>query len=363
MKKIIKISVYTGIAFAIFAISCKNKPAKERMSIAPAFYLWKNTTGALSENEITCIAKTKTEKLYVKFFEVEKDELLGAIPVAKTAFHYWGSKSIGGDSVQRYILNNLEIIPVVYINNNVLQGITEDSVALLAENILFLIDKYYQTQIKNSTTTYNELQIDCDWTATTKNNYFNLLRRLDEKTEKIISCTLRLYPFKYRKNMGVPPVNKVMLMCYNLNNPLQYEDKNSILDVTELSKYVKNAKPYPLPIDVALPVFSWAVLYHNNQFSGLLNIEGKTLSSITRNVKPLWYAVTKDTLINDVYLRKGDELKLEEVSTDDLKHAIVILKNNINFSKHTTVTLFSIDDKNNNHDTELFKTVFNNFNH
>ena len=65
-----------------------------------------------------------------------------------------------------------------------------------------------------------EIQIDCDWTKSTKDKYFYLLKKIKELSKKEISCTLRLYPYKYPEIMGVPPVDKAMLMCYNLIKPL-----------------------------------------------------------------------------------------------------------------------------------------------
>ncbi|MBK7469002.1 MAG: hypothetical protein IPJ43_20660 [Saprospiraceae bacterium] len=55
--------------------------------------------------------------------------------------------------------------------------------------------------------------------------------KLKSISDKEISATLRLYPYKYTDNMGVPPVDKVMLMCYNLLNPLENLKQNSILDL------------------------------------------------------------------------------------------------------------------------------------
>lgn len=34
-------------------------------------------------------------------------------------------------------------------------------------------------------------------------------------------------------------------------------------------KYVKYCKKYPLKLDIALPIFSWAIHYRNNEAIGL----------------------------------------------------------------------------------------------
>lgn len=110
---------------------------------------------------------------------------------------------------------------------------------------------------------FGEIQIDCDWTLKTKVNYFAFLNALKKISHKTISCTLRLYPFKYPEIMGTPPVDKATLMCYNLTKPLESENKNSILDNNELRSYLKNTEKYPIHLDIALPLFS--MMYQNGR--------------------------------------------------------------------------------------------------
>jgi len=128
--------------------------------------------------------------------------------------------------------------------------------------------------------------------------------------------------------MGIPPVDKAMLMCYNLVKPLTNSTKNSILDIGELKSYLNEKRNYPLHLDVALPIFSWAQLYQNNQFQRLVSTSKMELESFTKNVKPMWYEVTKDTSMGwDNYYRIADQIKYEEVSTSTIQEAIGIIKN------------------------------------
>ncbi|MEM0544143.1 hypothetical protein WFZ85_16275, partial [Flavobacterium sp. j3] len=93
------------------------------------------------------------------------------------------------------------------------------------------------------------------------------LKKLKEISKKEISCTLRLYPYKYPDKMGVPPVDKVMIMCYNLINPLENENKNSILDLAELESYLISVPKYHKHIVIAFPIYSWMQVYLNKRFS------------------------------------------------------------------------------------------------
>ena len=137
---------------------------------------------------------------------------------------------------------------------------------------------YYENydKTKDKIFDFNEIQIDCDWTKYSKEKYFYLLKKIKELSDKKLSCTLRLYPYKYPDIMGVPPVDKATLMCYNLIKPLSQQNKNSILDIEELKKYLNEKKSSPLHLDIVLPTFYWTQLYQNNQFVQLL---GLTLKS------------------------------------------------------------------------------------
>ena len=203
-----------------------------------------------------------------------------------------------------------------------------------------------------------EIQMDCDWTPKSRDKYFYFLRKLKAKAETQVSCTLRLYPYKYPVKMGVPPVDKAMLMCYNLVNPLESETTNSILDTGELSKYLDKKREYPLHIDIALPVFSWMQVYQNKRFRGLIYPGDNSVKKILKQVKPLWYEVTKDTLLDDHYLRIGDLVKYEEITPQKINAAIKIIKENVALEKTITVALYHLDEKELNNFTNETLTGF-----
>ena len=214
----------------------------------------------------------------------------------------------------------------------------------MADDIVFLIDKRSKEKFAEVKVN-DEIQIDCDWTKSTKDKYFYLLKKIKEKSKKQISCTLRLYPYKYPDIMGVPPVDKATLMCYNLVQPLTQKDKNSILDIKELKSYLNKKRSYPVHLDIALPVFSWSQLYQNNYFQELVNISSVELKTFAKEIKPMWFEVEKDTSLDwGSYYRIGDQIKCEEVSTETLQEAIAIIKENVELDKTTTITLFDIDD-------------------
>lgn len=309
--------------------------------IEKAFYYWKNNEYELKGNEDTVVGKLGLQKIYAKFFEVTRDEMVGNIPVAKTQIFRFDHFKPG----------SVIVIPTVYMDNQVFIKSSKQELDTLAKNVHYLCAKYYLEGVSMSK--MKELQIDCDWTPKSKGNYFYFLRQLKKESGGItLSCTLRLYPYKYPDKMGVPPVDKATLMCYNLLNPLKSETKNSILDTEELAAYL-DAKEYPLHIDVALPIFSWMQVYQNRRFKGLVYPE-PGIKNILKQVKPLWFEVEKDTFIDNHYIRKGDLVKFEEITPQKVSDAIKLIKENVSLKDTVTVTFFHLDDnqlKNFNNET------------
>lgn len=328
-----KIAPILLVISSIF-ISCNNSHTVNK--VERAFYFWK--INYLEQDDIGQLKKLKINKLYIKLFEVDYNEAQGNFPYEK-------NRSDG------YALDRLDsvwVVPTIYIKNEIFRFNDEKSLDKLADNIVYLIEKYSSengfTRRKEKIFDYNEIQIDCDWTKSSKDKYFYLLKKIKELSKKEISCTLRLYPYKYPDIMGVPPVDKATLMCYNLIKPLTEHSKNSILDIDELKKYLNKKSKYPVHLDIALPVFYWTQLYQNNTFIQLLDLSTKEVQSFAKPVNRFWYQVERDTSINaEIYLKAGDQLKCEDVSAGTINQAIEIIKKNVVFDRNTTICLFDLD--------------------
>jgi hypothetical protein len=131
--------------------------------------------------------------------------------------------------------------------------------------------------------------------------------------------------------MGIPPVKKVTLMCYNLIQPFAQKGKNSILDTQELESYLTADSKYPLHLDIVLPIYSWGFHYQYDKFSGFFDCKAKDLDEFCVKKSDLWYEVSNDTTINDVYFRIGDKIKYESVSKEVINRTISILKSRVDF--------------------------------
>lgn len=327
MKKILLLFI-----ICCLSLNCSKEKNKD-INVERAFYYWKNSS-YFDGQSVKELNKLEVKKIYYKLFEVDYNESMGNFPYQKNNPSEYTFRD----------LDSVNIVPVVFIKNEIFQYNDEKSLDKLADNIVFLVDKYHR--FNNAIAfEYTEIQIDCDWTKSTKDKYFYLLKKIKELSKKETSCTLRLYPYKYPDIMGVPPVDKAMLMCYNLIKPLSKKEKNSILDIEELKSYLNKKRSYPVHLDVALPVFYWTLWYHNNRFAGLVNFNSADISEFAKETKPMWYEVTKDyTYQYENYLKKGDQLKCEEVDAKTIKEAISIIKKNVELDQTTTISLFHLDN-------------------
>lgn len=339
MKKIL-LFVFISSLF----LGCSNKVE----NVQKSFYYWKNDSWSFSEKEKSIVKDLKVKKLYIKFFEIDHNEVFGDFPIAKTSLHI-------------YEQDSLTIVPTVYIKNEVFKLTNKKNLDTLADNINFLINKYAKDKF-GRTNPISEFQMDCDWTLKTKDNYFYFLKKLKEISKKEISCTLRLYPYKYPEKMGIPPVERATLMCYNLVNPLENYSKNSILDINELELYLNKKRKYPLHLDIALPTYSWMQVYHNNKFSKLIYTDHKEILKSLKEIKPMWYEVKEDQVTDNFYLRVGDKIKFENITPEKINKAIEVIKKNVVFDARTTITLFHLDEEQlSNYSNEELSGFYTNF--
>ena len=286
-----------------------------------AFYHWVSKID-LSEHSETLQSKG-FERMYVHMFDVVVAEDGQPVPVA----------AVHGDSIP----NNFEIVPTVFIQNNVFLNLNDSHSDTLA-NLIFnkinrqLAQLHYKQPIE-------EFQIDCDWTEKTRDAYFQFLRSYNKLFSGQLSVTIRLYPYKYRSKMGVPPVDRGMLMYYNMGDLGKVDEQNSILN-NHLGKQYLNTSVYPLPLDVALPVFNWNVLFRQNSFSGLIkSVKPREWSNLKFVEKTAYnrYKVLSDTVFRDVYYRYGDVIRVESIKSEDLSEAINYLKPLLDKSNYLTI--------------------------
>ena len=304
---------YLWAFFCFFLTNCSKNYENHKQ----CFYYWKTSIDSKAIEPLKHI-RIKLENpnlsltpLYLHFFDVVTQNH-NALPA-------------GVLQIQDSCLQGMNIVPVVYIKNEVFLHTPKDSLATLAD---LVSQKLLNILQRHNIKTPTEFQLDCDWTEKTQSSYFQFIRLYKQTLTKklqnniLLSCTIRLYPMKYTKKMGVPPVDSGVLMCYNLKNPTILHPTNSILSVDEAKGYLPALKSYPLQLDLALPIFSWVTVFRNGKFLKLMNgVSVATLRQqnyLTANAND-FFTVKKPVSLMGTALQVGDILKIEAPSPQTIR--------------------------------------------
>lgn len=311
------------ILFIALFFSCTPK----EKTITPAFYHWQ-TNFSLTTFEKEYLQQFPIQKLYVKFFDVDWNATASQpFPIAEVII----------DTTE---WNNIEIIPTIFITNRSLKNYPLEKMEDLGKNILEKIF-YIKKEV-------SEIQIDCDWSETTKEKYFRLLHFIKKETTKKaiqISATIRLHQIKYFEKTGVPPVDRGMLMFYNVDDVKDAETHNSILDLEIAKQYIYNFEKYPLDLDVALPIFSWGVLFRGGKMIKLMaHLQSEDLAdpNFFLQKNKTHFEVKKSTYLNGRYLYEDDVIRLETISQNTLVGAAELLQPKISNSE-ITISFYHLD--------------------
>ncbi len=274
-KKLYIIILFIFIVIVVF-LSQKEK-------LTYSFYHWESN---FKQKDIK-------EKLYIKVLDISYSN---KFEIIKTTFLQKAPK---------------DFVPIIYITNDTLKKVNYET---LSKSILSYI----------SSLESKELQIDCDWTLSTKSKYFKLLENLKEKLNKTLSATIRLHQIKYYHKTGIPPVDYGVLMYYNMSDIANFDTKNSILDNSIARKYHYNFDTYKLKLKLALPLYSQAIQFRHKK--ALSIFEGVKKSDFDKRyfkyLDTNKYKVIKSTYFKGRYVYKNDIFRFEDSHYKDIKLAL-----------------------------------------
>ncbi|GAB3700561.1 hypothetical protein GCM10027592_27630 [Spirosoma flavus] len=319
---------YFLVGMGLFACqSTEQRNAKTSANITPAFYHWKATYNP-TYSEIKAIKQLNVNKLYVHFFDVDWDPKIRQ-PVPKALLRF-AQKPVGN------------VVPVVFITNRTLTQLTSGALSELATHVAQKIRQISQKQ----DITFKEVQLDCDWSVSTRDRYFRLLRLLGNQLNCPLSATIRLHQVKYTDQTGIPPVSRGMLMLYNVADWKNPSTRNSIYDAEVADQYVSFVATYPLPLDVVLPLFRWTVVYRNGRFLTFLNnIDRNQLANrrfLIAQPDSNRFVAQNDTSAFGFSIRRGDLFRAEAVSSQALLSAKEQLLHKLD-NQSVTLALYHLD--------------------
>lgn len=297
---------------SLFLFGCSSSSAP-----ALSFYLWK-TRAAANPDEVRLWRDLQPRRAYIRLFDIDMEAAAGRPrPVA----HFQRAE---------HALKPEAWIPVVFITNRTMAAMDYAAADKLAERLLREVFFVVEQQAMPAP---QGLQIDCDWTASTRAAYFHLLKRLKAKLDTHpgqfagtpeLSATIRLHQVRDQATMGVPPVDRGALMVYQTSSALDLEGPRSILDLGLVSGYLRPGARYPIPLDVALPIFYWTLHYNaDGRFLGILRQTGLNLAqhphlkSVPESA--FRYVASADFLIGETRIKRADYLKSERIQLEELQ--------------------------------------------
>lgn len=319
LKRLLKQAIILVIMAVV--LSCEGEGKR-------SYYHWKSEYRP-TESEREYLASLGVRKQYVRYFDVDWD---GApIPLGELS---WGEAP-----------DLEELVPCVFVTNRCMERVGEAEVDVLSARIY---EKIREISGEAVWAKVEEVQLDCDWTDGTRAKYFRLLQSLGNRLRqegRRISATIRLDQYRYPDMRGVPPVDRGMLMCYNTGDVGEWAEENSILDVGLVSAYLSGTVGYQIPLDVALPVFRWVLVYRDNRLVRLMQgIDEVNLVDEARfeRTGAGRYVVKAGTYLEGVYLYEGDRLRVEGVSLEELEALAGLLQRTLGTGM--TVSFYHLEE-------------------
>jgi hypothetical protein len=286
-----------SLAAAVLCSDC-SAPARR------AFYYWKARTPPSAE-ETGFLDRLQVVRLYLRLFD------LGPAGEPLAPLDLGDQSALAADGRR-------EIVPVVYVVPEALRDPGGDALRALGARTA----REALARCRSAGIAPPELQIDCDWTAGSRENYFRFLGGVREGLasgggKTVLSATIRLHQVRDREATGVPPADRGLLMAYNLLPPSDPAVRNSILDMEALHPYLEGLRGYPLALDVALPCFSWVVHFEGRRILGLIPYEeaadGLATGEAFRQAGEGWLEAEAGTYLAGRSVERGDRLRIERV--------------------------------------------------
>ena len=298
------------LSMALLLVSCRKDEAKTSMR---SVYYW-STTLNMDSTKMAFIKKYSILRMYLRYFDVVNDEAGRAMPNATLSF-------------ATKVPQGIDIVPTVFVMPECLRHDRHHLARLIVRRVL-------QMSQTNDVHNVREIQIDCDWTLSTRQLYDDFMRAMLNECHSRglqLSSTIRLHQLSQLP----PPADRGVLMMYNTGDATNIKCHKPILDMRDAAPYLQYLAQYRLPLSTAYPIFAWRILFRGGRFVGFVHYDGE-------------YPMLPD-----------DSIAIRKPSAADIMEAVKAIQSRRPDANSETI-LFDLSNNNINHlNLKDYETILN----
>ena len=239
------------VAIATITILLASCSGRHDSGTTRSIYYW-STAFAVDSAKRTFLSEHNISRIYVRYFDVVASPE-GGFPHPNATIRI--------DSVPASL--EQEIVPVVFVMPDALDCDRQQLASMILSRVKQMSETHGMGQLK-------ELQIDCDWTTSTRQRFFDLMAHLKQLTETegiTLSSTIRLHQLAG----DPPPADRGVLMVYNTGDMRDLSKEKPILDPNDVKPYIRYLKKFKLPLATAYPIYRWELLFRNGKFVDIVH--------------------------------------------------------------------------------------------
>lgn len=232
-------------------LSCsKPKPMPTTMR---SVYYW-STTLNMDSVKTAFMRNYDISRMYIRYFDVVADQSGRAVPNATLKF-------------ATDVPHGIDIVPTVFVMPECLRQDRSRLASLIVKRVV---------QMNETNDVYNvkEIQIDCDWTQSTRQLYAEFMQAMMRECHSRhlkLSSTIRLHQLAQTP----PPADRGVLMMYNTGDATDIRCHKPILDMHDAAPYLPRLNDYKLKLSTAYPIFTWRILFRGGRFVGFIHNDGE----------------------------------------------------------------------------------------
>ncbi len=232
-------------------LSCsKPKPMPTTMR---SVYYW-STTLNMDSVKTAFMRNYDISRMYIRYFDVVADQSGRAVPNATLKF-------------ATDVPQGIDIVPTVFVMPECLR---QDRSRLAS----LIVKRAVQMNETNDVYNVKEIQIDCDWTQSTRQLYAEFMQAMMRECHSRhlkLSSTIRLHQLAQTP----PPADRGVLMMYNTGDATDIRCHKPILDMHDAAPYLPRLNDYKLKLSTAYPIFTWRILFRGGRFVGFIHNDGE----------------------------------------------------------------------------------------